>query len=238
MRLDRFGIWFSPMLARLLLLVCLPACLGVQALPAVAAPPAATGYYVLDLFFPDQGRHEVWDASRTKAFLTGFYLSKFGSDITPEQHNAEDRNLEVRLKNKGAGTQAGTIHYVIQLEKLAHVELIFKDAATGKTLEVQPLALCSECFWNWLPHPGTYFAWEGSTPSLRQAIQSYMNLDIDKPPEKPTKIDRSGTFFLRATDASNQVFELPLCRASWHMNNVDPSPPAAVENWEIAPLLQ
>lgn len=205
---------------------------------APPTPPAPIGYYVLDLYFPDQFRHEVWDAPKTKEFLSGFWLLKHSWNDKPEQFNAEDRNLQTRLKNRSVGTQIGAIYYVIKWEKIAHIELTFREADTGKVLEVQPLALCTECFWDWLPRPGTYFSWEGFTPNLREAVQNYMNQDITPMAGKLGNVDRSGTFSLRVTDASKQVFDLPLARASWHVNHFDgvSTPFRPEDSWEILPV--
>jgi hypothetical protein len=176
--------------------------------PAPTAP-APIGFYVLDLYFPDKARHEVWDGPKTREFLSGFWLLKRILNGQPEPLDAEDRNLETRLKNRSVGTQVGAILYVIKLEKIAHIELTFEEAGTGKVLEVQPLALCSECFWDWLPRPGTYFSWKGFTPNLRQAIQNYMFQDITPMAKQLGRVDRSGKFLLRVTDRLRTVRQNP-----------------------------
>src|SRR4051794_33174889 len=41
-----------------------------------ASPQGPAGSYVLELYFSNDNRREVWDAAKTKQILTGFYLLK------------------------------------------------------------------------------------------------------------------------------------------------------------------
>ena len=68
-----------------------------------------------------------------------------------------------------------------------------------------------------------------------------MNLDITPMVLKIGKLDRSGSFVLRVTDASNIVFYLPIAQASWHVNHYDDGrsiPFRSEESLEIQPVLQ
>jgi hypothetical protein len=205
------------------------------------APQGPSGFYALEVYFAGDGRREVWDAVKTRQILTGFWLLKQSQGETPAQFNSEDRNLAARLKNRSVGTEVGIIHYVVNWDRIAHIELTFQDAGSTKVREVQPLALCTECGRDWLPPPGIYFSWDEFTPNLRQAMQGYMNQDIMPMTEKVGKVDRSGSFVLRVTDASNNVFYLPIAHASWHVNHYDDgrsTPFRSEDSEEIQPILQ
>lgn len=205
------------------------------------SPQGPVGSYVLELYFSNDNRREVWDDAKTKQFLTGFWLLKQTQNETPQEFNSDNRNLTARLKSHALGTDVGTIHYVVKWDKIAHVELTFQDLGATQVHEVQPLSLCSECGWDYLPKSGTYFSWDRFTPNLRQAMQGYMDQDITPMNLKLGKLDRSGSFVLRITNASNEVFYLPIAQASWHVNHYDDAkslPFHSESSLEIQPVLQ